>query len=363
MPATLMPLPRIRFNNAVGQPLAGGKVFTYVAGTNTPLASFTDYSGSVANANPVILDSVGEANIWLSNQLYKIVLTDANDVVQWTVDNVGQNSVSDLAAGFGIATNIASGTTVDLGTLPSHFANITGTTTINSFGNSATLDAPLYLVKFNGALTLTQSANLLLPTGANITTALNDRAWVEYLGAGAWRVIDFMRDNGAPLVLGTGAANLVLATPNGSSGAIAARTLVGIDMAAATDAARGSVELATDAETQTGTDTGRAVTPAGLNATVIGMGQTWQNVTGSRAFSTTYTNSTGRPIQLMIDYSSAGSGSVFMTVTTNGVGVICGYTAPTVGSRSIATIIIPNGATYNAAPSVASTLHNWQELR
>jgi hypothetical protein len=159
-------------------------------------------------------------------------------------------------------------------------------------------------------------------------------------------------------------ANLVYSGP--SSGGAAAptfRALAAADLPAASDTAQGAVELATNVETQTGTDTARAITPAGLSATVIGMGQTWQNVTGSRVFSTTYTNSTGRPIQLVIDYSSAGAGSVFLTVTIAGAAVVCGYTAPTVGARTVATVIVPNGATYVAAPSVASTLHNWQELR
>lgn len=199
MPATLLPVPRARFFTPAGLPLAGGKVFTYAAGTTTPLASYTDYSGLVANTNPVILDANGEANIWLSNTLYKIVLKDSTDVTLWTVDNVGQNSVADLAAGFGIATNIASGATVDLGTLPSHFANITGATNISSFGASASLDAPVYLVKFNGTLTITHSASLLCPNSASITTAANDRAWCEYLGSGTWRIFDYMRANGQPI--------------------------------------------------------------------------------------------------------------------------------------------------------------------
>ncbi len=262
MTATLLPVPRARFFSPAGLPLAGGKVFTYVAGTTTPLASYTDYSGTVANTNPVILDANGEANIWLDSQLYKIVLRDADDVTLWTVDNVGQNSIAELAAGFGAATNIASAATVDLGTLASHFGNITGATNISSFGSSASLDAPVYLVKFNGTLTITHSANLLCPGSANITTSANDRAWCEYLGSGAWRIYNYMKADANPISSGT--ANQIMATPAGAAGVVGVRTMVPADMPSATETAQGAVELATVAEVRTGTDAVRAITPAGI---------------------------------------------------------------------------------------------------
>lgn len=86
--ATLLPVPKARFFDANGDPLAGGKVYTYVAGTvNTPKTSYTTAAANVSNANPVVLNSTGEANIWLVGS-YKIVLTDANDAQQWSVDNI-----------------------------------------------------------------------------------------------------------------------------------------------------------------------------------------------------------------------------------------------------------------------------------
>jgi hypothetical protein len=48
-----------------GNPLAGGQVFTYQAGTNTLLATYTDATLTVPNTNPVILDEYGKAMIWL----------------------------------------------------------------------------------------------------------------------------------------------------------------------------------------------------------------------------------------------------------------------------------------------------------
>jgi hypothetical protein len=85
---TLTPTPKQQFFDANGNPLAGGKVYTYAAGTTTPLVTYTDESGSTPNTNPVILDSRGEAAIWLGAAFYKLKLTTSTDVEIWTVDNV-----------------------------------------------------------------------------------------------------------------------------------------------------------------------------------------------------------------------------------------------------------------------------------
>jgi hypothetical protein len=69
--------------------LVGGKVYTYAAGTTTPLQTYTDASGVTPNTNPVILDSRGECNLWFSNaSSYKVVLESATGTLQWTVDNI-----------------------------------------------------------------------------------------------------------------------------------------------------------------------------------------------------------------------------------------------------------------------------------
>lgn len=86
---SLAPVMRQRFFDSNGDPLSGGKLYTYEAGTTTPQASYTDSSLGTANANPVILDANGEADVWLDPSLsYKFTLTDSNDVEQFTTDNV-----------------------------------------------------------------------------------------------------------------------------------------------------------------------------------------------------------------------------------------------------------------------------------
>lgn len=80
--------PKARFVDDNGDPLASGLVYTYEAGTSTPLATYTNQGGGTPNANPVVLDSRGEADIWLANSNYKIVLKDSDGNTIWTVDNV-----------------------------------------------------------------------------------------------------------------------------------------------------------------------------------------------------------------------------------------------------------------------------------
>ncbi|WP_272975690.1 hypothetical protein [Alcanivorax jadensis] len=79
------------WDSDTGKPLAFGKVYTYQAGTNTPKATFTTEGGETENANPVILNGAGYADIYL-NGSYKIVVKDADDVEVWTSDPVSDPS-------------------------------------------------------------------------------------------------------------------------------------------------------------------------------------------------------------------------------------------------------------------------------
>jgi hypothetical protein len=87
--ASLTPTPKQQFFDANGNPLVAGKVYTYAGGTTTPIATFTDQAGGTTNTNPIILDSRGMANIWLQPTIaYKFLITDSNDVTQYTTDNI-----------------------------------------------------------------------------------------------------------------------------------------------------------------------------------------------------------------------------------------------------------------------------------
>lgn len=75
-----------------GIPLSGGLIYTYNAGTTTPLTTYTTNLGNVAHSNPIVLNSSGRVptgEIWLTNGLgYKFVVEDASNVLIGTYDNV-----------------------------------------------------------------------------------------------------------------------------------------------------------------------------------------------------------------------------------------------------------------------------------
>ncbi len=86
--AQLMAQGKQQYFDDNGGPLSGGKLWTYAAGTTTPLATYSDAAGTTPNTNPVVLNARGEATIFWSAAPYKVVLTDASDVTIWTQDNI-----------------------------------------------------------------------------------------------------------------------------------------------------------------------------------------------------------------------------------------------------------------------------------
>lgn len=78
-----------------GVPLSGGKIYSYEAGTTTPLPTYTSSTGNTAHTNPIILNSAGRVpsggEIWNELQLYKFVLKTSAEVTIATFDNVGSS--------------------------------------------------------------------------------------------------------------------------------------------------------------------------------------------------------------------------------------------------------------------------------
>lgn len=99
MPSSLI-LPRFTQVDASGNPLVGGRLYTYVNGTTTPQTTYRDAAGTIANTNPIILDSLGSAVIFLGTGLvYTFVMKDANDALLWSQDSISgaQASSSGIA--------------------------------------------------------------------------------------------------------------------------------------------------------------------------------------------------------------------------------------------------------------------------
>jgi len=78
---------------STGLALPGALLYTYAAGTLTPLATYTTQAGSVENANPVVCDAAGQAAVWLGTSAYRFILKTAAGVTVRDTDNVTAQDV------------------------------------------------------------------------------------------------------------------------------------------------------------------------------------------------------------------------------------------------------------------------------
>src|SRR5574337_215275 len=79
---------------STGMPLVGGLLYTYAAGTSTPLATYADSGLTTPNANPIVLDASGEALLYCGALSYKLVLCNSLGAQLWSVDNYAPNIAS-----------------------------------------------------------------------------------------------------------------------------------------------------------------------------------------------------------------------------------------------------------------------------
>jgi len=82
-----------------GIPLAGGLIYTYFAGTTTPLATFTDNTGLIGNTNPIVLDAAGRPphQIWVQNNTpAKFIINTSTNVTIRTEDNISYNAFQEF---------------------------------------------------------------------------------------------------------------------------------------------------------------------------------------------------------------------------------------------------------------------------
>jgi len=106
-----------QFFNNNGEPLNGGLVYTYQAGSSTPLTTYTDINGAIANANPIVLDSSGRftSQVWLTYGFnYKFVVQTSAATTIGTYDNI-----------YGIiGVQASSGTTIPAGLISLWYGSI-----------------------------------------------------------------------------------------------------------------------------------------------------------------------------------------------------------------------------------------------
>ena len=178
--AILMPIPVIQFSDVNGNPLAGGFVYTYEAGTSINQATYTDSTGATVNTDPVVLNAAGEPSsplgpgfaggIYLTaGANYRICVFSFTSVQQWCADNVQLDG--------GSAVGSSSNTQV----LYNCAGNVCGSSGLTYNSGTQTLAVTALSVSSGGSLngTFTGSpsiANLTVPGNGSFGNVTSDAA-------------------------------------------------------------------------------------------------------------------------------------------------------------------------------------------
>jgi hypothetical protein len=177
-----------QFFDSIGTPLAGGLLYTYTAGTTTPQATYTSAAGTIANANPIVLDSAGRTpnQVWLTTGgAYKLVLQTAAAVTIGTYDNIsGINDLTGITSGSAILRGDGAGgiTNVVVG---SGLSYVAGTLSTSGGGSvtSVAMTVPPFLTVTGSPIT--SSGTLAVALGTSPLPVLNGGTGVGTLTANA----------------------------------------------------------------------------------------------------------------------------------------------------------------------------------
>lgn len=131
------------FDNA-GLPLSGGLIYQYQAGSSTPLATYTTNAGTIANSNPIILDSAGRCpnEIWMqTGYSYKFVLQTSTATTLQTLDNLYPILQSSSGTAATVPTGLIAIWSGATGSIPSGWTLCNGTNGTPDLRNSFIIGA------------------------------------------------------------------------------------------------------------------------------------------------------------------------------------------------------------------------------
>jgi Pectate lyase superfamily protein len=217
MTATVLPNGVNQYFDNNGNPLSGGTVETYAAGTSTPKTTWSDAAQTAPNANPTVLDSAGRATLFWSGA-YKIIVKDSGGAVITSIDGVqdraeivatdllayeasiaastGSNIVGFIQAGSGAVARTAQAKmrlwvdVLDFGADPTGaadsytaFQNATNAVQTNPLGGTVFIPAGTYTIS-GGTVTNDRSANSALGRVSYVGQSENATR-ITYTGAPA----------------------------------------------------------------------------------------------------------------------------------------------------------------------------------
>lgn len=162
-----------------GNPLTGGKVYTYAAGTTTPAATYTTSTGAVANTNPIILDAAGRTanETWLvAGTLYKFIVKTSADVLVGTYD--GLPAINDPYSINSLLGSVTGTNAIAAVATPSITAYAAGATYAFIAANTNTAAATLSIDGL-AAKSITKNGSATLTAG---DVQIGKLTWVQYDG-------------------------------------------------------------------------------------------------------------------------------------------------------------------------------------
>lgn len=208
-----------------GIPLAGGLLYAYQAGSSTPLATYTTINGTVANANPIVLNSSGRLDneVWLTyGYFYKFVLKDASGNLLGTYDNIYGIVGVQTAVGTTIPTGMISLWYGAIGSVPSGWYLCDGANGTPDLRDRFVVGAgSTYSVASVGGSTdaivvsHNHTATSTTPDHSHTITAAVDGATGYWAGAGSYQGYSGSQ---APRAVSTDTASLTITTTNTSAG-------------------------------------------------------------------------------------------------------------------------------------------------
>lgn len=163
-----------QFFTTTGLPLNGGYLYTYQAGSTTPLTTYTDNGGTITNTNPIQLGTDGRppAEIWLTYGFnYKFVLADSTNAVIQTYDNLYGIIGVQATSGATIPAGLISMWSGSIGSIPSGWYLCDGSNGTPNLTDRFVIGAgSTYAVNGTGGATTVSLASTNLPAHTHTAT-------------------------------------------------------------------------------------------------------------------------------------------------------------------------------------------------
>lgn len=348
MPMYFSPVANDQIFDANGDPLSSGQIETYLAGSSTPAATYTDDTGSTPQSNPIILNSLGYPTlgaVWLTGgQSYKFVIKDSMGVTLRTIDNI--SGINDAS--------VSQSEWVVSGLVPTYI-NATSFSVPGDQTQILQVNRRLRTTNTSGFITATIT-NSVFAAGITTVTLANDSG---VLDAGL-SVIEYGLLSPLPSSVPALQSLMGLLTiAQGGTGQTTALAAFNALKQAATETLSGVAEIASTAEAQAGTDDTTIMTPAKMKAAQIQAVNTI-NLPGNSFVDFTGLPSIAKRIVLAFTgLSTSGTGGPFVQLGDSGGIETSGYVGTTFNLQSggtTGTINVTSGYVINTAWSAATTI-------